>query len=382
MNTYDVVIIGAGPAGCACALALHGSGLKVALVDKETYPRDKVCGDAIPGKAFKAMDAILPAWGSIMRQFAHKTNIQTTKAFTPNGKSVSINWVLYSYNSKRLHFDDFLLQLVKTETETTVIESQRLQHVVIEKEWAECKFKNGLEVRASIVIGCDGANSIVKRQLHKVEYQNNYPCSAVRVYMKGVIGILEGVNECHFFNETPGYFWIFPLENGVCNVGFGSLDNLKGKDKQPINLRETLKNIITTFPSISSRFVDAEMLEDIKGFALPLGTKKQAISGERYMLCGDAASLIDPLSGHGIDKAFWSGVFAAKQAITCFQSSRFDANILGNYDKMVYDKVGAELRKNTIFMRIFIRYPSLMNPLTWMDKHQNVAEKIIRVFKF
>ena len=54
---YDVAIIGAGPAGSACALALQGKGFKVALIDKEAFPRDKICGDAIPGSAFKAINS-------------------------------------------------------------------------------------------------------------------------------------------------------------------------------------------------------------------------------------------------------------------------------------------------------------------------------------
>jgi geranylgeranyl reductase family protein len=382
MDTFDVVIIGAGPAGCACALALHGSGLKVALVDKETFPRDKVCGDAIPGKSFKAMDAILPVWGKLMRQFARKSDIRTTKAFTPNSKSVSINWVLYSFNSKRVHFDDFLMQLVKTQTNTTVIENERLQQIVMASKKSQCRFKSKLVVEASIVVGCDGANSVVKRQLHKIEQRNIFPCSAVRVYVKGVLGTLDGVNECHFLKETPGYFWIFPLENGVCNVGFGGLSSMKGRNGQPLNLRETLKGIIVNAPDISPRFVQAEMLGDIKGFALPLSTARQPISGEGYMLCGDAASLIDPLSGHGIDKALWSGYFAAKQAITCVKSCCFDAETMRKYDKMVYDKVGAELRKNAILLRILVRFPWLINSLSWFGKHQKMAEKFVSVFKF
>jgi len=64
-------------------------------------------------------------------------------------------------------------------------------------------------------------------------------------------------------------------------------------------------------------------VDNIKGFPLPFCTHKRTISGNRFMLCGDAASLIDPLSGHGIDNAMWSGIFAARQAMMCFKSFDF-----------------------------------------------------------
>jgi flavin-dependent dehydrogenase len=78
IKTYDIAIVGGGPSGCACALALHGSGLKVVLVEEDSFPRDKICGDAIPGPAFKAMDLIRPEWGQAMRAFADKETIQTS----------------------------------------------------------------------------------------------------------------------------------------------------------------------------------------------------------------------------------------------------------------------------------------------------------------
>ena len=69
---YDVAIIGAGPAGCACALALKDAGCKVALLDKQSFPRDKICGDAIPGRAVKTLKSIDPAFEAAFRAFPEK----------------------------------------------------------------------------------------------------------------------------------------------------------------------------------------------------------------------------------------------------------------------------------------------------------------------
>jgi flavin-dependent dehydrogenase len=223
IDSCDIAIIGAGPGGCACALALHESGLRVVLIDKEIFPRDKICGDGIPGMAFRAMDKIKPEWGMAMRQFTDKADVRTSKIFAPNGKTITIGWVLSTYNSKRLDFDNFLLKLVNSETETIILENKRLQKVTVETDYAYCQFQDGSSLKTSVVIGCDGANSIVRRHLDKAYPRNNDLGRAVRAYFHGIEDVKTGVNEFHFFNKVPGYLWIFPLRNGCSNVGVGIL---------------------------------------------------------------------------------------------------------------------------------------------------------------
>lgn len=377
---YDIAIIGAGPAGCTCALALQNSGLRVVLIEKETFPRDKICGDAIPGPAFKAMHKINPKWGQAMQAFKEKADVRTSKMFAPSGKAVTLDWVTYSYNSKRLNFDCFLAQLVRNETNTTIVEQKRLQKITIEEEGVYCQFADNSSLKAALIIGCDGANSIVTRQLASFDLRDNHSCAAVRAYFTGVEGLKMGVNEFHFFKELlPGYFWIFPLENGWANAGFGILQG--DKTKKPLNLRDTLNLITQKLPNIAPRFQNAQLMDNIKGFALPLGTQKRSISGNRFMLCGDAAALIDPLQGHGIDKAMWSGLYAAQQAIQCFKSDNFTIDFMRNYDKTVYKKVGMELMRSTFLMKFLNRFPSFINLLVSLGQNQKRMQWLARVFK-
>ena len=126
---YDVIILGAGPAGTTCALALQKSGLKIAIIDKESFPRDKICGDAIPGKAFKALRAINPKWADDLLQFTKTQSIQSGHFYTDNSNPLSIQWVLPAYNSKREDFDDYLVKLVQKETNTGFHFSNRVQKV-------------------------------------------------------------------------------------------------------------------------------------------------------------------------------------------------------------------------------------------------------------
>ena len=381
-ETFDIAIIGAGPAGCACALALHESGLRVVMLDKDIFPRDKICGDAIPGLAFKAMSKINPKWEFVMRQLIDKEDIRTAKIYAPNNKIITLDWVTYAYNSKRLNFDNFLFQLVKKETSTTIFENKRLQKVVVGNGGVHCQFQDNLLIHATIVIGCDGANSMVMRQLGSIELQNAPSCAAVRAYYHGIEELKEGVNEFHFFKDLmPGYFWIFPLENGWANVGFGILNTKASKNKNKLKLRDTLDIITKTLPSIAPRFKNAQLMDSTKGFALPLGTQKLPISGHRFMLCGDAASLINPLQGHGIDNAMWCGLFAAQQATECFKKNNFEASFMAQYDEAVYKKIGTELAINAFIMRLFSRFPFLFNAFGWVGQNQKLMQWIARVLR-
>ncbi len=377
MNTYDIAIIGAGPSGTACTLALQGSGLRVILIDKDNFPRDKICGDAIPGPSFKAMDKINTKWGQAMRAFADKETVSTSKVFAPNGKTISLDWVTYSYNSKRLDFDHFLLQLVKSETKVE-IKNKRLQELRRVKDGIQCHFKEGPPLKAALIIGCDGANSMVRRQLDQSPKALDRPGAlAVRAYHIGVEGVQAGVNEFHFFKEHSGYFWIFPLANGYTNVGFG----ISQKKKAQLNLRDSLQQIIHSAPSIAPRFKNAKAIENTKGFALPIWGEKKAISGNRFMLCGDAASLIDPLQGHGIDKAMWSGLLAAKQAVHSFASADFSAKHFAQYDQEVYAKVGGELSRSATIARSIIRFPWMINAAAWIGQHKQFTQWTARKLK-
>lgn len=362
-NHFDIAVIGAGPAGTACALALRDSGLKVVLIDKGTFPRDKICGDAIPGPAFKAMNAINTDWGMAMRAFADTAKVRRSKGFMPNGKSVSVAWKGFSYNSKRVHFDSFLLGLVKTETNTTILENKRLKAITQNTDDLICQFQDNSTLTASLVIGCDGANSIVGRQLGHRDVKDHPPCVAVRAYYKGIEGLQADTNEFHFFKELmPGYFWIFPLDNGWANVGFGLLTSKKDQAEEK-NLRDTLQHAIANYPSLAPRFKHAEMMDGVKGFALPLATSQRAISGNRYMLCGDAASLIDPLWGHGIDSAMYSGLMAAEQAIKCFQQNDFTAGHIKQYDAAVNAKYSNQFGNSRRVLNTIGRFPFLLNLL-------------------
>ncbi len=349
-TSYDVIIVGAGPAGTTCALALKHAGLRVAVLDKATFPRDKICGDAIPGSVVKALKAIDPKYAAALEAFSEKVTIRSTRVVAPNNRYFDIHWKNIAYNSPRLDFDNFLFELAQQETKADFYQETALRSVAIDPDKVVISCENGQEFQSAIVVGCGGAHSILAKQLAHIQVDRQHHMGAVRAYYKQVSGIRDELTEIYLLKTyLPGYLWVFPLPHGRVNVGFGMLSQTISERK--VNLGNALKDIIATHPLLKERFSKAVLEGPIKGFGLPTGSRKLKVSGERFLLCGDAASLIDPISGDGIGNAMWSGKIAADQIIQCVQQQNFSAEMMSAYDDALYAKLWPELSKHAALQK-------------------------------
>jgi geranylgeranyl reductase family protein len=360
--SFDIAIIGAGPAGTACALALRGSGLRVALLDKATFPRDKVCGDAVPGHALKALRQLDPAYTDALWQLQPRDDVQRSRLVAPGGASFYMHWKLPTFNSPRLDFDAALLRLVRQHTDTTVLENAPLKQVEIKADHAHLHLADGTELTCQLVIGCDGANSVVgRRLLPEPRLARAHHCAGVRAYFENVAETESGTTEFFFSQHyLAGYCWLFPVGAGRYNVGLGMLSELVAKHK--IDLKQLLLENLATHPALAGRFREARQLGPVVGFGLPIGGGRQRpSSGARFMLCGDAASLIDPLQGHGIDMAIRSGIMAARQAQACVAQDDFSADFMHRYDEALQQQLGPQLAHSYRLMRLLGTRPWLMN---------------------
>lgn len=341
---------------------MKNSGLKIALIDKSVFPRDKVCGDAIGGRVKRVLKQIDPQLLSDWEAFPSKNISKGWKLVAPNGKQASVFFSNHGYVATRMDFDNFLFQQVRTKIDVETIQGDKVVRVVNQGDRVEVFTESGKVLLADVVVGCDGAHSVVAKQLAGFKVDLKHYSGAVRSYYQNISGI-EDPNLIEIFlleNYLPGYFWIFPLTENSANVGFGMLS--EDISKRKIDLKEAFKNIINTSPELKARFESAKQVGDIEGFGLPLGGKKRPLSGARFLLCGDAASLIDPLNGEGIGNAMLSGVLAAEYIQKAFQQKDFSAENLSQYDKAVYKKLHGELNKKWWMQKIFNR-PWLINGL-------------------
>lgn len=345
---YDVIIVGAGPAGSACALSLKNSGLSVAILDKEKFPRNKTCGDAIPGPALKYLSQINPQSAEDFTLLKDKYQVTKSTMYTGKGRSLTLSWVLKAYNSKRSSFDGFLLNEVKKYTAFPVVDNARVKSVKqIDNHIQVQLLDDKANLTCKMIIGCDGANSIVAKDLLHPPHKKEHGSLAVRAYFKKV-DMPALTNEFFLLKKMTGYFWIFQVNEEEYNVGYGVY---RTPNTKHVNLKNDFKSIIANTPILQERLKNAEMSSSIKGFQLPLGGTRAKISGDHFLLCGDAASLIDPISGHGIDKAIKSGQLAAEQVMQCFDSNQFSSAFNEAYDNSVYKHFLPSLKQNLFLMR-------------------------------
>jgi flavin-dependent dehydrogenase len=207
------------------------------------------------------------------------------------------------------------------------------------------------QLQADLVIGAEGDRSLTARQLGGLRKESDHYCAGIRTYYEGVSGFHEkNFIELHFLRDTlPGYLWIFPLTNGGANVGIGMLSSAIARRRT--DLKDLLEKSLQQ-PSLRERFSHARRTDPMRGWGLPLGSKKRKLSGDGFLLTGDAGSLIDPFTGEGIGNAMISGRIAAETAVSAIQSDRFDGGFLERYDRAVYAELWEELRLSRTLQRL------------------------------
>ncbi|MEJ7738093.1 MAG: NAD(P)/FAD-dependent oxidoreductase [Chitinophagaceae bacterium] len=368
-----VVIVGAGPAGAGVSIYLSMLRIHHTILEKECFPRDKVCGDAISGKTQLVLRKANPEWlQEIFSRSEHFMPSHGGLFVAPNGKVLSIPYSRNripegqapGFTTPRLIFDQFLFEKLASPY-TTIF-----QHASVKKMDRQadgrvnvsfCIGNKDYEVLTPLIVGADGDKSIVRKTFLTDQSSPKSYCVALRAYYTGVTELhAENYIELHYIPEIlPGYFWIFPLPNGMANVGVGILSERVRQKK--INLREQMLHAIKNNPNLNHRFANATLVGKIQGWGLPMGMERQPVSGDHFLLTGDAACLIDPFTGEGIGNALYSGMLAAYAIEKSLDIGKYDANTLKeNYDDVLYKSIGEELKISALLQRV-THYPRLLH---------------------
>lgn len=345
---YDVIIVGAGPAGCSAALELKGSGLKVALLEKYRFPRDKVCGDFIAAIGIRELRKIDEIVADRVEAFPIKARNRKTHLFIGGQSPMEFNWVLNSYTIPRIHFDNLLFESVREQKDLEIFQDTYPKKISTVDDITTIECQNGQSFKGRIIIGADGAHSVVAKQMAGVRIDKEHYGGTVRAYFENVENIQEAVNEVYVDKDIfPGYFWLFPISDTEANIGLGMHSTHITKNR--VDLKKAFYRFIEKNKTLHSKLANATMISKLEGFGLPFLSRRLPVSGENYMLCGDAACLIDPSNGEGIAYAIWSGGLAARKAIENLKG--FNQNAFDAYATELYGRLWKEMKTKDKLVR-------------------------------
>jgi len=311
MERFDVLVVGAGPAGSATAIHLARGGARVLLADKATFPRDKPCGGGLTGRALRhAPCDVEPVVEHVVDRFVLRARYGRGVARGSREPLIRM--------TQRRRLDLHLAEQAAAEG-ADFRDGARVDALTFQDDHVTAVV-GGSHVHASFVIGADGANGVVARAaelgggiVRGVALEGNVPWGTLeptpyRATAWVELGVVAG-----------GYGWVFP-KGDHANLGVGGW-----LDEGP-RLREHLDRLAR------AHGLDPDALTDVRGHRLPMRRLGAPASRGRVLLVGDAAGLVDPLSGDGIYEAFVSARLAA-DAILAGSPEHYEASLSAALDR-------------------------------------------------
>ena len=338
-DVHDVVVVGGGPAGSVMAWSLARRGVRVAVVERATFPREKVCGDFVEPAGLRILAAM--QCRGILDDPA-RLPITRTRVFV--GSRVAYRGDIPYYEGKyglpphgyivpRHELDAHLLDRAQVAS-ATVYEGCAATEIRRESGFVRVGVRNGNRhhtLSARLVVGADGAESTVARSVGLARTDRRYIAISQRAYVEGVS--LSGGEAAIWFDDDlfPGYGWMFPMSRGRANVGVGILS-------------ESCHRHDLSVPKLFGAFIEKLRVRhagcgQIRVVGRPLGGVVKTYGGigrnhfDGGVLIGDAGSFVDPMTGEGITPGMESALIASSTVAAALERGRFDAAFLSRFER-------------------------------------------------
>ena len=357
--TAQAVVVGAGPAGSATASALAQCGVDVLLLDKAAFPRDKTCGDGLTPRSV----AVLQEMGLLPRlETAGARRISGIRIVAPAGCFVEVG-----FDELAGKLPPFSLTLPRRTLDALLLEHAQAAGARFMSRFRvqELVYKNGVIagvqgihkgeaalVHAPLTCLATGAAVLLVQKAGLLPTVPP-PMRAARSYFGGLTE-LEPIFQFHFDrNLIPGYGWIFPLAGGRANVGVGCFP---GRQFRPSPPRRPYEQFINQNPLVGQQLTKATSDGPVKSYPLRTGflSVKQT-QRDGLLLVGEAAGLVNPLTGEGVDYALESGLMAAEVAAGALGEDTFSAGRLAVYGRRLHQRYGALFYYLTKMRQWYIR---------------------------
>lgn len=348
-----VCIIGAGPAGATTAIFLAKQNVEHIIIDAAQFPRDKTCGDGLDLKAIAVLNNIDK--NIIATETLPQGRINASYGFriiTTKGKHIEFDYKPQCKNlppygtSKRIDFDNLLIQKFDTNYTQFLQQTKAISINKIEDKWQIVVQQNNetLKIICNLLVGADGDHSIVLKTIGERKIDRKHYSAGVRQYWQNVAYThSSNLMEVYFPKKYPmSYFWIFPLKNGLSNVGYGMQSQVAAKYKY--NVKEIFEDLLLNDNNLKHRFTTATPQENIKGWGIPFASLQRKCFGNGWLLVGDAASMISPTTGEGIGTGMTTGVVAAKFIAQAVELNKYDETVFKNYDREIYKRTNDDIK--------------------------------------
>lgn len=352
-NDCDVLIAGGGPAGSGLAFHLAKMGYKVIVVEASEFPRDKVCGDGVSPIAMAELDRM---GITKTRNFKKANEITEVGLFIKNDKVViplskPEHLPFHARIIPRLQLDN-LIYIAAKKAGAVYIQNTRVTGYTITDNAVSVNLLNEKKlssINAKMIVGADGSSSLIARLLSGQNHDDAFQLLGLRSYFEYVNGPNNRVDIFFTEDSFPGIFWLFPAGATGANIGMAMVS--KTMPAKPTHVRELLQKHIDTDEQIKERIGNGKMNGKIQGWPIRFFNSKSKITGHRVLLIGDAAGLINPLSGDGIQYALLSSRWASETIDTCLQQNDFSEAALYNFRKKVDQELGYDFALSNLLVQ-------------------------------